>query len=128
MSSTRFPEPSIPFQQMRNSSGSRSFGSLRGSLYPIPDTYFGDHLCDSPNGSISPDDTLSDTLEESDKLNFGYPLQRIPRRDETFDLDKRVSALLKESPNSSCLPSRSGSLSSLSSAANYDLMYAPDVS
>jgi len=131
MSSTRFPESSRPSQPMRKAEGSssrRSFGPMRVSLHPIPDSYFGEDVCDSPNGSIGSDDTLSDTFVDSDNLDFGYPLQRVPRRDEAFDLDQQVSALLKVSPSSSCLPSRSASLSSLSSAANYDMMYASDVS
>lgn len=100
---------------------------MRVSLHSIPDNYFGEDVCDSPNGSIGSDDTLSDALGSSDNLDFGYPLQRVQRHDEAFDLDQQVSALLKVSPNSSCLPSRSASLSPLSSAANYDSMYASDI-
>ncbi len=102
-------------------------GLLPLSQSLVSDSYFGNDVYDSPDsGSPDTEDVLSDaTCEDSESLDFGYPLQRMPKHaSNTPDLDvhQQISVLLKVSPCSSYLPSRSGSSNS-SMSVNHEDVY-----
>lgn len=107
--------------------GKSSPGLLPLSESRVSDTYFGNDVYDSPDsGSSDTEDILSDaTLEDGEILAFGYPLQRMPNATSTSDLDiyQQISVLLKVSPRSSDIPSRSTSFTSSMSVTNHEDMY-----
>jgi hypothetical protein len=83
-------------------------------------------MYDSPDsGSSDTEDVLSDaTFEDSESLDFGYPLQRMPKHagnTPSLDVHQRISVLLKVSPCSSYLPSRSVSSGSSISVDHEDV-------
>ncbi|CAA7265830.1 unnamed protein product [Cyclocybe aegerita] len=111
------------------------------SLLPSKDNYFGEAVCDSPDGSEghASDEETDDASVHSDSTledepgvpQFGHPLERMPRLKSAdhglhYSVDQQISALLKlarsrrPSAYPSPYPSPSLSVTSASSTSTHD--------